>query len=119
MAAHATPIRFVSHRPWLALGVLIAALMVLLAILAPVIARQDPLRYDPRYVRPVGPRPEHPLGTDSRGRDVLSRLLYGARISLTVGAGAVLLAVGLGLAVGVAAGYFGGHVDGFLMRFTD
>jgi peptide/nickel transport system permease protein len=107
------------RRPWLSLGVLLALLMLLLALLAPAIARYDPLSYDPRYVRPVGPSSDHPLGTDSLGRDVLSRLLYGARISLTLGVGAMLLAVTLGLAVGVTAGYFGGHVDGALMRLTD
>ncbi len=119
MDAPLSPLRRVSRRPWLTLGLLLAALMLLLAVLAPVIARHDPLRYDPRYVQPVGPSVDHPLGTDSRGRDVLSRLLYGARTSLTLGLGAMLLAVSLGLAVGVSAGYFGGHVDGALMRVTD
>jgi peptide/nickel transport system permease protein len=98
---------------------MLACLMVLLALLAPVVAPHDPLVYDSRYVQPTAPAPDHPLGTDSRGRDVLSRLLYGARTSLTLGIGAALLAVALGLAVGVPAGYFGGHVDGALMRFTD
>jgi peptide/nickel transport system permease protein len=119
MDAPPSPIRRALRRPWLTLGVLLASFMLLLALLAPLIARHDPLRYDPRYVLPAGPSVDHPLGTDSRGRDVLSRLLYGARASLTVGVGAMLLAVTLGLGVGVTAGYFGGAVDGALMRLTD
>src|SRR3954447_10699758 len=86
----------VLRRPWLTLGLLLAAVMLLVAVLAPVIAPHDPLRYDPRYARPVGPSPDHLLGTDSIGRDVLSRLVYGARISLTLGIGAMALAVVLG-----------------------
>jgi peptide/nickel transport system permease protein len=119
MLAKPSPFQAALRRPWLSLGVLLALLMLLIAVLAPVLSRHDPLAYDPRYVRPVGPSADHPLGTDSLGRDVLSRLLYGARISLTLGVGAMLLAVALGLAVGVTAGYFGGHVDGALMRLTD
>src|SRR4051812_18539242 len=119
MDARPAPMPRALRRPWLILGTALALLMVALAVLAPVVAPRDPLKYDPRYVRPVGPRSDHPLGTDSRGRDVLSRLVYGARLSLIVGLGAVTLAVLLGLAVGVTAGYFGGHVDGALMRLTD
>src|ERR1051326_7761030 len=107
-------VHFIASHPWLAVGALLALGMALLALFAPAIARRDPLSYDPRYVRQAGPRSDHLLGTDSLGRDVLSRLLYGARISLTLSGGAALLAVGLGLAVGVTAGYFGGHVDGLL-----
>lgn len=93
------------------------------ALFAPVLAPHDPLR--PlgdgltRYGAPVGPAADHLLGTDSRGRDVLSRVLHGARLSLTVGFGAVLLATAIGLALGVCAGYFGGAVDALLMRLTD
>lgn len=92
-----------------------------MALLAPRLSPYDPLRPDPRV--PIGlpspPGPRHLLGTDSRGRDVLSRLVHGARLSLTVGLGAMLLAVGLGLVVGVPAGYFRGWVDTLLMRLTD
>jgi ABC-type dipeptide/oligopeptide/nickel transport system permease subunit len=96
--------------------------VVLLALLAPVLAPHDPNRQFAEGLtgsRPAGPSRRFPLGADSRGRDVLSRLLYGARISLVVGVGAVVLAVLLGLLVGVPAGYFGGHVEGALMRLTD
>lgn len=111
------------RRPWLLLGIGLALLMLALAVFAPWLAPHDPLKPLPNGLGvgglPVGPAPEHLLGTDSQGRDVLSRLLYGGRISLTVGLGAMVLAVSIGLAVGVAAGYFGGVVDGALMRFTD
>ena len=119
MDTRTAPLARMMQRPWLTLGGMVAALMVLLALLAPAIAPHDPLMYDSRYVQPTGAAPDHPLGTDSRGRDVLSRLLFGARTSLTVGIGAAVLAVVLGLAVGVTGGYFGGHVDGALMRLTD
>lgn len=119
MDSTSSPIRRAARRPWLVLGVALALFMGALAVLAPLLSPRDPLKYDARYVQPAGPRPDHPLGTDSRGRDVLSRLLYAARLSLAVGLGAVTLAVVLGLMVGVTAGYFGGHVDGALMRLTD
>jgi peptide/nickel transport system permease protein len=94
-----------------------------LALLAPLLAPHDPLRILPeglsRFGAPASPGPGFPLGADSRGRDVLSRLLFGARLSLTVSVGAVLIATLFGLAVGVTAGFFGGWVDGVLMRLTD
>jgi peptide/nickel transport system permease protein len=122
MAARFDLLRRASRRPYLVLGVAIAAAMLLLALLAPRLAPYDPLRQFPEGLvggAPVGPSLRHPLGTDSRGRDVLSRLLHGARISLTIGLGAMALAIVLGLSVGAVAGYFGGHVDGALMRLTD
>ena len=104
------------------LGIILSSLMALLALFGPLLAPQDPLKQDRAgFVggRPAPPSPQHLLGADSRGRDVLSRLLHGARLSLTVGLGAVALAVAVGLLVGVPAGYFAGHVDGALMRLTD
>jgi len=119
----AFPLRGAPRRPFLLAGISLAVLLTAAALLAPVLSPHDPLQPLPGGLTslgaPVGPGPGRPLGTDSRGRDVLSRLLHGARLSLTVGFGAVALAVGVGLAVGVTAGYFGGHVDGALMRITD
>jgi ABC-type dipeptide/oligopeptide/nickel transport system permease subunit len=97
--------------------------MLAVAILASAIAPHDPLKQfregRTQYGAPVGPSATFRLGTDSRGRDVLSRLVYGARLSLSIGLGGMLVAVGLGASVGLTAGYFGGAVDLLLMRVTD
>ncbi|HEU4752300.1 MAG TPA: ABC transporter permease, partial [Armatimonadota bacterium] len=117
------PLRRALARPWLLLGSVLAVLILLAALLAPQLAPHNPLREFPqgltRYGAPAPPAPGHPLGFDSRGRDVLSRILFGARLSLAVGLGAAAVAVCAGLAVGLAAGYFGGAVDNLLMRLTD
>jgi peptide/nickel transport system permease protein len=111
------------QRPWLLLGSGLALAILLAALLAPWLRPGDPLQPLPgglgSYGAPAGPGRAFPLGADSSGRDVLVRLLHGARLSLAVGVGAVVVAVGLGLAVGVTAGYFGGRLDGVLMRLTD
>ncbi len=81
-------------------------------------ARHDPNRIDVlRIFSP--PSTEHPLGTDELGRDVLARMVHGARISLKVGFVAVGIAMAIGLLVGLLAGYYGGWVDAVLMRFVD
>jgi peptide/nickel transport system permease protein len=104
-------------------GAALVALLTLLAIAAPVLA---PYRMEQQFSdglnddgMPVGPCLRFPLGTDGLGRDVCSRLLFGARISLTIGVVAMLTAVLLGTLVGLCAGYFGGGVGMLLMRFTD
>lgn len=99
-----------------ALGYLL--LVILAAILAPVIASYDPNRIVMGETL-VPPSPGHVLGTDESGRDEFSRLLHGARISLTIGVVAMLLSVTLGTAIGALAGLFGGIVDGLTMRLTD
>jgi peptide/nickel transport system permease protein len=109
---------FLVRRPLLAVGVTLALVILMMGLLAPLLAPRDPLEQLPVGL-PLRPGQGHPLGTDSVGRDVLSRLLYGARLSLSIGLGAMVLALCLGLAVGVTAGYFGGAVDGTLMRITD
>lgn len=99
-----------------ALGLVTA--WVAVAFLAPVLAPYPPLAQDIVHrLRP--PAGDHWLGTDPLGRDVLSRILYGARLSIPVGAAAVVLAGGLGIAVGGAAGLIGGIVDETVMRVTD
>ncbi|RJR28232.1 MAG: ABC transporter permease [Candidatus Latescibacterota bacterium] len=101
-------------------GAAIVLALYLAAAAAPLIARYDPAEQgDVPRMRFVGPCKEHPLGTDKFGRDVLSRILYGSRISLSVGLLAVTISVGLGALVGAAAGYFGGAVDAVLMRLVD
>lgn len=88
------------------------------AILAPHIAPHSPTRIDLSAFL-TSPSPAHPLGTDESGRDVLSRLIYGGRVSLAVGLAAVVVAVVVGVAVGLTTSYFGGWVDIVLMRLTD
>ncbi|MDI3338981.1 MAG: ABC transporter permease [Sphaerobacter sp.] len=99
----------------LALAFLIG--LAALSALAPLLAPADPELVNPA-VRLRGPSPEHWLGTDDLGRDVLSRLLYGGRISLLVGAAVTLVAVVLGAALGLLAGYWS-WLDGPIMRVLD
>jgi peptide/nickel transport system permease protein len=105
----------------------IALLCVAGALGAPWIAPYDPfdaasLSLDNAFLPPAWTaegRAAFPLGTDDQGRDVLSTILYGARISLAVGVAAVLLALALGVAAGLVAGYVGGRTDAILMRIAD
>jgi peptide/nickel transport system permease protein len=99
-------------------GVALTGLFVLAALLAPWVAPYDPSR-QLLELRLEAPSPAHPLGLDELGRDVLSRLLHGARVSLAVAFAAVLLAAVLGTAVGAVAGYRGGRADAWLMRTAD
>lgn len=111
--------RFARHRQ-AAMGVVLLVALGLSALLTPYLAPQDPNEQD-RVVetRFQPPSTAHPLGTDRFGRDVLSRVLYGARVSLGIGTVAVLIAVTLGTSVGAAAGYLGGWIDGAAMRTVD
>ncbi|KKL62554.1 hypothetical protein LCGC14_2184060, partial [marine sediment metagenome] len=99
----------------LLIGAIVLVILTIIAILAPWIAPHDPYAQSlmTRMEPPVflGGDWEHPLGTDHLGRDYLSRLIYGARISLLIGAVAALISGVIGTAMGVAAGYFGGKVD--------
>jgi peptide/nickel transport system permease protein len=105
-------------RTRVALAVLV--LVALLAVLAPVLAPYDPiLPLDIERLQSLPPSAAHPFGTDPYSRDVLSRLIYGSRVSLAVGLGSVALAMSIGIAVGVLAGYLGGVVDAVLMRLVD
>ncbi|HEX8727732.1 MAG TPA: ABC transporter permease [Ktedonobacterales bacterium] len=95
--------------PRLLCGVILAALIIA-AIFAPLIAPYPPLKYHPSVAAQT-PSAAHWLGTDALGRDQLSRVIYGARISLSVGAGAILLGGLIGCALGIVAGYLRGWVD--------
>lgn len=96
----------------------LAVAIILLALLAPIIAPHNPLSVSPRD-RLGPPSTEHLFGTDELGRDIFSRMLYGARLSLSVAIIAVAFAVMIGIVVGMLAGYVGGLVDHALMRTTD
>lgn len=111
-----------SRLPWIPVAIIAA--LVVVAVFAPLIAPQSPTEQSlPDKLRPPvwedGGSRTHLLGTDALGRDMLSRLVYGARVSLTAAACALLAGGGVGLAVGVLAGYAGGRVDAALMRVVD
>jgi len=99
-------------------GAVIVAALVVVALFADVLAPQSPTASDQTrtFARPGW---DHPLGTDQLGRDMLSRVIHGARISLLVGVSSVLLALFLGVPIGMTAGYYGGRVDSVLMRMMD
>jgi peptide/nickel transport system permease protein len=94
--------------------------IILIALLAPLISPYDPTAQpDILGLKNIAPSLSHPFGTDSFSRDVLSRCMYGARISLSVAALATAIAITLGTLYGAIAGYMGGVVDAVLMRFVD
>lgn len=100
-------------------GLAVMVLFVLMAIFAPLIAPYDPVDDQALSERFAGPSAEHPLGQDELGRDILSRIVYGARLSLTAGLAAVAFATVGGTLVGLISGYFGGWADTILMRLMD
>ncbi len=99
-------------------GLVLIVLIVLTALLAPLVAPYDPLDQSVRD-RLTTPSASHWLGRDDKGRDLLSRVIYGARIALQVGVFSVVLGGVIGTAIGISAGYFGGKVDTVLMRLVD
>jgi peptide/nickel transport system permease protein len=99
-------------------GTAVMAVFILMAVFAPLVAPYDPLQQD-LAAKFAPPSAAHPLGQDELGRDILSRIIYGARISLTAGLAAVAIATGVGTLVGVVSGYFGGWSDSLLMRVMD
>jgi peptide/nickel transport system permease protein len=106
-------------REWTAvIGATILVVFAILAIGAPLIAPHDPTALDARAIL-ASPSRDHLLGTDNLGRDILSRLIHGARWSLGTAAAATTLIVIIGVTVGLVAGYFGGIIDDILMRIVD
>ena len=99
-------------------GLVIVLIVTALAVLAPVLAPHDPTDIQLRN-RLQAPSATHWLGTDENGRDILSRLMHGARISLMVGLGTVLLRAAIGITVGLVSGFYGGRIDAVLMRIAD
>ena len=111
--------RFRAHRAAV-LGLWLCLVFVVVSLLAPLLAPYDPVvQNEPTLNRYQAPSPEHPMGTDKFGRDVLSRVLYGSRVSLVVAAVAVGFASLLGLILGAFSGYFGGWIDEIAMRLVD
>jgi peptide/nickel transport system permease protein len=104
--------------PLTMIGLLIIVLLVLMAAFAPFIATHDPIAQNlMQALKP--PSAEHWLGTDELGRDIFSRIVYGARITLYIVALVSIIVGPIGLLIGMAAGYFGGWTDRILMRVTD
>lgn len=105
-------------KPGFVFGVFVLVPLVLVAVFAPQIAPYPPDMLDPgRFQPPLSPG--HLLGTDNLGRDILSRLIYGARLSLLVGVVVIGIGASIGSLLGVTAGYFGGVIDNVIMRVTD
>jgi peptide/nickel transport system permease protein len=98
-------------------GLLVLGVFVL-AICAPWISPHDPARIDVKSIL-LGPSMQHPFGTDELGRDVLSRMIYGSRVSLEVGFVAIGIATLIGIIIGAISGYYGGFIDAVFMRFVD
>ena len=114
---HRAARRFIRHRPAL-FGAIAILFLLLVAVLAPVVAPYDPndVNSDRRYQSPDS---QNLFGTDKAGRDLLSRLIYGTRVSMSVGIVAVSIQVAIGFFMGALSGYLGGKVDMAIMRFTD
>jgi len=106
------------EHPLLLVGGMVVATVAVLAVLAPFIAPYDPAAINVRHIL-LPPSLEHWCGTDTLGRDVFSRMLYGARVSLAVGFVAVGISLIIGIILGSMAGHYGGRVDSVLMRLTD
>ena len=101
-------------------ALVVLGLVVLAAVLAPLLTPYDPaVQLDIVHLRSLSPSLAHPLGTDIYSRDVLARVLFGARVSLSIAFAAVAMSVSFGILVGVVAGYAGGLVDAVLMRLVD
>jgi len=118
---------FRRHRPAM-IGLITMVVFVLAAIFAPVISPYDPEKTslmekeNPPCIHLLGcpsDQPQHIMGTDELGRDLLTRILYGGRVSLSIGVLAMFLAVLVGTTIGGLSGFYGGWVDNILMRFTD
>lgn len=100
----------------ISLGILL--MIFVLSVSAPFITVHDPDKIDLDSLR-ESPSLEHPLGTDSKGRDILSRILYGGRISMSIAFAAAIISMAIGLLVGLISGYLGGRTDTILMAFVD
>jgi peptide/nickel transport system permease protein len=111
-------VRFTVHRPLGAIGAAIIAAMILAALLADLIAPFDPLANDYGAMLQA-PSSKHWFGTDSFGRDVLSRIIHGSRTALWVGFASAFVGASLGAVIGVGSAYFGGRTDLILQRFMD
>jgi peptide/nickel transport system permease protein len=111
-------VKFARRKPLGFIGLVLVTTFVVLAVFAPLIAPYGYAEQQLRH-RLEGPSREHLLGTDSIGRDVLSRLIYGARVSITVGFGAIAITAALAATIGTVSGYYGGWLDKILQRLVE
>ncbi len=109
--------RFVRNRLAVS-GSVVVLMLFVVSMAAPILAPYDPSDIDVKQIL-MGPTRSHLLGTDQLGRDVLSRMIWGSRISLKVGFVAVGIATVIGIVFGAISGYYGGWIDGIMMRFVD
>src|SRR5213594_3419480 len=109
--------RFLEHRLAVA-GIVVLALLALRSAFAPLVSPYNPEKTNLLLIF-ESPSPSHPMGTDSLGRDLATRILYGGRVSLSVGVLAIAVAITLGTLIGGIAGFYGRWIDGVLMRFVD
>jgi len=124
IAAYSEPGRWrtawhlMSRNPLFVLGIVVFAVVVFCAAFAPWLAPYEPnaINFADKL---VPPSPGHPFGTDDLGRDILSRVIHGARTSLIIGVTVLAIALVIGIPIGVLAGYYGGRLDTLLMRLTD
>lgn len=116
---HSLPIRFIRSQPFGAVALFLILLFVAVAILAPILAPYDPVAQDRRSIL-TAPGPGHILGTDEIGRDIFSRILFGARTSLLISVATVVIGMGIGTAIGILSGFFGGKwIDTILQRILE
>jgi peptide/nickel transport system permease protein len=113
-----TPVRLVRTKPLGLAGAIIIIVLIAVALLAPAITRYSPADIHPKF-KLLGPSASWWFGTDNLGRDVFSRIVYGARVSLRVGFSAVAVSIVLATVIGVVSGYFGGLLDLIVQRFVD
>jgi peptide/nickel transport system permease protein len=113
-----TTLRFLQRNPSVVFGLVVLAIWLVITVAAPVLAPYPPLQQDVRN-RLQPPAAGHPFGTDQLGRDILSRVMYGGRISLPAALAVVLVAMIIGTIVGALAGFEGGVLEEGLMRVTD
>ena len=109
--------RFLAHRLAVA-SVVVLLLLVALVLVGPILSPYDP-EHTNLNLRYLPPSPAHVMGTDSLGRDLLTRIMFGGRVSLTIGVLAMTVAISLGVLIGGLAGFYGGVSDALLMRFVD
>ncbi|MEW6674418.1 MAG: ABC transporter permease [Nitrospirota bacterium] len=115
---HKSPLWYIGKNRLALLGGTIVIILFLIAVGAPLISPYDPNDIDRRHILEA-PSLSHPFGTDDLGRDIMSRMIWGVRISLSVGFVAVGIATAIGMIIGAIAGYYGKWVDTLVMRFVD